>query len=284
MKSGRLMVLMGAAAFGLLALLSSCDSTTEPVDEPPPPLPGPNVDQVGLPNDYASTFRPFYVHDRPDNRQVRVVYGNAVADSGAPFRHGSVLVMETYRARLDAQGVPVRNAAGRYERDALVGIFVMKKDKWLGRRYKEHQTGDWEYASYLPDRSPSIVGDAAAQGCAVCHLDASPARDWVYRANIRFGGASGAVPTTPAGHPQNQPYIDNYSFLPSTITITPGTRVTWTNRDQVKHTISATNAAFSGLLSQGASASITFNSVATFNYFCAIHPTMRGTIVVQPQP
>jgi hypothetical protein len=63
-----------------------------------------------------------------------------------------VLVMETYRARLDAQGVPVRDANGRYERDALLGIFVMRKDKWFGRRYNESQTGDWEYASFLAER------------------------------------------------------------------------------------------------------------------------------------
>jgi plastocyanin len=126
------------------------------------------------------------------------------------------------------------------------------------------------------------VGDAAAQACAVCHLDASPARDCVYRANIRFAGGSGAVPTPPVDQAANQPFVDNYTFVPNTITVKVGTRVTWTNRDQVKHTISATNAAFSGLLAQGASASITFNNPATFNYFCAIHPTMRGTIVIQP--
>src|SRR5688572_3707000 len=189
MKSVKVLLLAGASACCLLGFLSSCESTTEPVEQAPP-LPEPTADQVGLPIDWATKFRPFYVFDRPDTRQVRVVYGNDTANTGTPYQHGSVLVMETYRARLDAQGVPVRNAAGRFERDALLGIFVMRKDKWLGRRYKEHQTGDWEYASFLPDGTPSVVGDAAAQGCAVCHLDAGPSRDWVYRGNIPFGGAS----------------------------------------------------------------------------------------------
>jgi len=280
MKAARWVLPVSATALCLTVLQPSCDSTTAP--ETPPSLPEPTFDQVGLPSDYATTFRPFYVLDRPDNRQVRVVYANDVADTGAPFKNGSVLVMETYRARLDAQNVPVRDANGRYERDALLGIFVMRKDKWFGRRYREHQTGDWEYASFLPDKTPSVVGDAAAAGCAICHLDAGPSRDWVYRANIRFANGSGAVPTPPADQPANQPFVDNYTFVPSVITIKAGTRVTWTNRDQVPHTISATNAAFSGLLAQGASASITFNTVTTFNYFCAIHPQMRGTIVVQP--
>jgi plastocyanin len=269
-----------AAALCLTVSVSSCDSTTAP--ETPPPLPEATFDQVGLPQNYATAFRPFYVLDRPDVRQVRVVYSNDVADAGAPFKRGSILVMETYRARLDPQGVPVRNADGRYERDALLGIFVMRKEEWFGRRYRENQTGEWEYASFLPDGAPSVVGDAAGPACSLCHLDASPARDWVYRANIRFAGASGAVPTPPADQPAHQPFVDNYTFVPSTITIKAGTRVTWTNRDQVKHTISATNAAFSGLLAQGATASLTFNTVATFNYFCAIHPQMRGSVVVQP--
>jgi plastocyanin len=266
----------------LLALLLSCDSsTTEPVDEPPP-LPEATFDQVGLPANYETTFRPFYVLDRADTRQVRVVYANAVADSGSPYRHGSIIVMETWRARVDAQGVPIRNTEGRYERDALTGIFVMRKEEWFGRRYKENQTGDWEYASFAADRTPAIVGEAAAQGCALCHLDASPSRDWVYRANIRFAGASGAIPTPPAGQAANQPFVDNYTYVPGMITVPRGTRITWTNRDQVPHTITATNAAFSGLLAQGASASITFNTPNTYTYFCAIHPQMRGTVIVQP--
>lgn len=269
------------AAITLLPLLSSCDSSTEPA-ETAPPIPAATFDQVGLPANYATTFRPFYVLDRPDNRQVRVVYANDSANVGMPFRHGSILVMETYRARLDAQGVPVRDANGRYERDALLGIFVMRKEKWFGRRYGENQTGDWEYASFTADRAPSVVGEAAGPGCAVCHLAASPARDWVYRANIRFSGGSGAVPVVPANQAANQPLIENYTFLPSTITIRPGTRVTWTNRDQVQHTITATNAAFSGFLAQGASASLTFNTPGTVNYFCAIHPTMRASVIVQP--
>jgi plastocyanin len=275
-------LLATAASLSLVVLVSSCDeSTTDPVDVPPP-LPAATVDQVGLPTNYATGFQPFYVFDRADTRQVRVVYGNDIADSGMPFKNGSILVMETYRARLDAQNVPVRDLNGRYERDALLGIFVMRKDKWFGRRYRDNQTGDWEYASFAADKAPSVVGYAAAQACALCHLDAGPARDWVYRANIRFAGVSGAVPTPAPSQAPNEPFVDNYTFVPGTVTIRAGTRVTWTNRDQVKHTISATNAAFSGMLSQGASASLTFNTVGTFTYFCAIHPQMRGTVVVQP--
>src|SRR5688572_19508480 len=112
MKPTRSALRANPGALLLPLLLWSCDSATEPSDVLPP-MPEANADQVGLPSGYATLFRPFYVLDRPDVRQVRVVFANEVADRGTPFEHGSVLVMETYRARLDAQGVPVRNANGR---------------------------------------------------------------------------------------------------------------------------------------------------------------------------
>ena len=74
----------------------------------------------------------------------------------------------------------------------------------------------------------------------------------------------------------------NYSFVPDTTTVPVGTRVTWTNDDQVKHTVTATDGTFSGLVvPQGAPFPHTFSTAGTFNYFCAIHPAMKGTVVVQ---
>ena len=262
-------------------LAAACDESTAP-----PPLPEPAADQVGLPENYATQFTPFYVFDRPDNRQVRVVYANAAAAaavSGRPFAHGSILVMETYRADTNALGAPIRDAGGRYQRGALTGIFVMRKEKWFGRRYGEFQTGEWEYASFRADsaRTANVVGDAAAQACAVCHLDSEQSRDWVYRANIHFGEASGAVPEPRPSQPAEQPFVLNYTFLPDTITVALNTTVTWTNEDVVKHTVTADDGSFSGLVTQGATFPRQFRSAGTFEYFCAIHPRMRGTVIVQ---
>jgi plastocyanin len=268
----------------ILALSAGCDSPTRPPEEPPP-LPDAMVDQVGLPENYVTRFSAFYVFDRADNRQVRVVYANDSAAAGLPFKLGSILVMETYSAKTDAQGL-VLDAAGRYQRNALAGIFVMRKEKWFGRRYKEHQTGEWEYASFRLNMSgdtiPNVVGEAATQACAVCHLDAGLSRDWVFRANIRFANRSGAIPQPEPGQAPEQPFVDNYTFVPATITVPVNTRVSWTNRDQVKHTVTATNASFSGYLPQGATFGRMFTTAGTFEYFCAIHPGMRATIIVTP--
>src|SRR5580658_952018 len=38
--------------------------------------------------------------------------------------------------------------------------------------------------------------------------------------------------------------IDNFSFTPTTLTVPVGTKVTWTNKDDVPHTVVSTNKAF----------------------------------------
>jgi hypothetical protein len=270
----------------ILAVSVACDESTQPVEAPP--LPAPTADQVGLPENYATQFTSFYVFDRPpltpgSAHQVRVVYANAAAVAGRPYALGSILVMETWPAKKDAQGIPLVDANGRYLRDTLSGIFVMRKEKWFGRRYGVNQTGDWEYASFLADadRTANVVGDAAEERCAICHLEAGPSRDWVYRGNIFFSGASGKIPEPPPGQPPDRPFIDNYTFVPDTITVAVGTTVRWKNDDQVKHTVTADDLSFSGLVSQGATFPRPFNTAGTFEYFCAIHPRMRGTVIVQ---
>ena len=78
--------------------------------------------------------------------------------------------------------------------------------------------------------------------------------------------------------------IQNFAFSPATITVKPGTTVTWTNQDSASHTIMSdgTPAAFSsGTLANGATYQFTFTSPGTYPYHCTIHPSMTGTVVVQ---
>ncbi len=76
--------------------------------------------------------------------------------------------------------------------------------------------------------------------------------------------------------------IDNLAFSPGEITIAPGTTVTWSNEESVTHTVSSLSGAFeSGSISPGGSFSFTFNEKGTFEYRCSIHPTMRGTVIVE---
>lgn len=74
--------------------------------------------------------------------------------------------------------------------------------------------------------------------------------------------------------------IQNFAFNPATLSIKKGSTVTWTNNDSVPHQIKS--ATFnSGQLSNGQSFSFTFNGVGTFDYSCAIHPSMLGKIIVE---
>ncbi len=75
--------------------------------------------------------------------------------------------------------------------------------------------------------------------------------------------------------------IQNFLFAPRTIDVTVGDTVTWTNRDSVVHTATATGGGFNtGTIKAGKSASVTFSKPGTFAYICAVHPNMHGTVVV----
>lgn len=76
--------------------------------------------------------------------------------------------------------------------------------------------------------------------------------------------------------------IRDSKYNPATLNITRGTTVTWTQRDSVPHTVTATSGESfdSGNLNQGQTYSYTFDRSGTFVYGCTIHPTMSGTIRV----
>lgn len=82
----------------------------------------------------------------------------------------------------------------------------------------------------------------------------------------------------------NQVVINNFAFGPTTLTVKRGTTVTWINKDGDAHTVTAAGAKplfGSNPLDTGDSFSFTFNAPGTYAYFCKIHPTMKGVIVVQ---
>ncbi|MBI2029740.1 cupredoxin family copper-binding protein [Candidatus Gottesmanbacteria bacterium] len=77
--------------------------------------------------------------------------------------------------------------------------------------------------------------------------------------------------------------IANFAFSPQTITFKKGSTVTWTNEDNVGHTVTSDTGTQlnSPLLSKGQSYSKTFNETGTFSYHCTPHPNMKGTVIVE---
>lgn len=96
-------------------------------------------------------------------------------------------------------------------------------------------------------------------------------------------------PTTPAAEPTPTPAptsveaeMSDFAFVPDTITIPVGTSVTWTNQDSATHTVTTETELFdSGNLARNASFSYTFTNRGTFSYYCAIHPYMKGKVIVE---
>jgi len=76
--------------------------------------------------------------------------------------------------------------------------------------------------------------------------------------------------------------IDNFSFGPQTVTVPVGATVTWTNRDDIPHTVVSTDGVFkSKVRDTDEKFSYTFTKAGTYPYFCSVHPKMTRTIVVQ---
>jgi plastocyanin len=76
--------------------------------------------------------------------------------------------------------------------------------------------------------------------------------------------------------------IQSFAFSPNSVTVPVGTEVKWTNLDSPGHNITSDDGTTikSPKLAQGESWSMVFSTPGTYTYFCSIHPSMKGTIVV----
>ena len=78
-----------------------------------------------------------------------------------------------------------------------------------------------------------------------------------------------------------------FQFQPGALEVHGGARVTWTNQDDIPHTVTSglpgsPDGRFDvQLAGKGASGSATFAEPGVYPYFCAKHPSMRGEVVVR---
>lgn len=76
--------------------------------------------------------------------------------------------------------------------------------------------------------------------------------------------------------------IDNFSFTPPTLTVKAGTQITWTNADDIPHTVVSDDQSFkSKVLDTDEKFAFTASKPGTYHYFCSIHPKMTGKVVVE---
>lgn len=76
-------------------------------------------------------------------------------------------------------------------------------------------------------------------------------------------------------------YIDNFTFQPAELSIKVGTTVTWTNRDDIPHTVVSAGKFRSKTLDTDDKFTFTFTNAGDYKYFCSLHPHMTGMIKVE---
>ncbi len=82
--------------------------------------------------------------------------------------------------------------------------------------------------------------------------------------------------------------IKLFGFQPAVLEVHVGTTVTWTNRDDIEHSITsgappeADGSFDSGFFAQDGTYSYTFNTPGEYAYFCQRHNSMTGLVRVVP--
>ena len=92
------------------------------------------------------------------------------------------------------------------------------------------------------------------------------------------GGGPAATPSAP-----DTIVIKNFTFMPASLTVAPGTKITVINQDQAPHTVTAGDKSFdSRTISGGQRGEITApTKPGSYPYICTIHQNMKGTLIVQ---
>ena len=81
--------------------------------------------------------------------------------------------------------------------------------------------------------------------------------------------------------------VNDNCYVPSLIVIEKGKQVTWVNEDSAFHSVTSgfytapTELFDSGYLDPFESYTVTFDEIGTYDYFCTLHPWMKGQVIVE---
>ena len=242
--------------------------------------PGPN--KVAFPENWSKGVM-YGTVDRPDTKQYREFYTTPdVLDAvrtGKPVPDGAVIVLAAYAAQVDAAGVPVKDASGRFVKGNLVAVNVQQKKKGHGDDIPASiRNGDWQYQSFAPDGKVNDKANLTA--CYQCHLPF--ARDEVLTNLAKLKGTFPSQAQVAARSGPTEVAITGFQFGPGALKIAAGQKVTWTNADDTPHQITVTGAdgRRSDVMLKGQSATMQFDAAGNIAYVCGLHPSMKGTIEV----
>lgn len=246
--------------------------------------PGPN--QVAFPDGWEKGTL-YGTVDRPDTKQYREFYAAPevvrAAREGRPIPDGAILTLAAYTAKLDAAGVPIKDADGRFVKDKLAAVNVMqKKAGWGASIPVGIRNGDWIYQSFAPDGKVNDKANLTA--CYQCHL---PYAKDDFLTNL--AKLADKFPTRTQVALRTGPVdvaIQGFQFGPGVLKVTAGQAVTWTNADDTPHqvTLVGPNGRRSEVMLKGQSASMRFDEAGNIAYICGLHPSMKGSVEVAARP
>jgi len=242
--------------------------------------PGPN--KVAFPENWAKGVM-YATVDRPDTKQYREFYTTPdvleAVRAGRPVPDGAVITLAAYMAEVDAAGVPLKDANGRFIKGKLAAVNVQQKKRGFGDEIPASiRNGDWQYQSFSPDGKVNDKANLTA--CYQCHLPFAKDEFLTNMAKLKGSFPSQAVAALKSG--PTEVAITGFQFGPGALKVTAGQKVTWTNADDTPHQVTLTGAdgRRSEVMLKGQSATLQFDAAGNIAYVCGLHPTMKGTIEV----
>ena len=140
-------------------------------------------DKVVFPENYASGVL-YTTVDRADNKQYRALFVSPpaaidAAKKGEALPSGTVLTLVQYAAKLDPQGVPEKDANGRFIKTNIIAYTVMEKRTGWGAEYPDNvRNGEWEYQAFKADKTPNTAANLT--GCFNCHKPLGTPVDYLF--------------------------------------------------------------------------------------------------------
>jgi plastocyanin len=253
---------LGMALVAVATAASACGAGTPTSLNPPSPSPSPSPSA---------------------SRQSEPVETGSVASRPIDPRSGGfdvgfgefAITLEAKAIRPGRVTLVVRNGG------KLVHGFEMKQENEGG--HHGHGGGDDRFKLEQPTFGPGdTIRIKATLPAGVYEIECYVANHEALgmRATLRVTPDAPLVePTTAAA---NTVAIRGFAFGPSTVAVDHGESVTWTNHDPTEHTVTAADGSFTSQpLASGKGYRVTFGRAGTVSYFCAIHPSMKGTITVR---
>ena len=144
--------------------------------------------------------------------------------------------------------------------------------------------GDSVYKASDDLAAKNSKGDAVVVRFLASNATPSPSVSATPGASASPSSSATVTPTPSTATNTKNVSIVDFAFAPSNLTVKKGDKIVFTNNDSVTHTVTADGGAWdSGNLANGKSYTLdtTKLAVGTYAYHCTLHPSMKGTLVVQ---